>query len=85
MQLSYSRTIAPRDRGLADRVGNRTADILDDGTTTTTTTTKSLAYATNSNLYVGTTQGSTTLRSVVNDAAGNMLTDSTHPIRTARH
>ena len=81
-QLSYSRTIASRDRGLADRVGNRTADILDDGTTTTT---KSLAYATNSNLYVGTTQGSTTLRSVVNDAAGNMLTDSTHPIRTARH
>jgi len=35
-QLSYSRTIASRDRGLADRVGNRTADILDDGTTTTT-------------------------------------------------
>jgi hypothetical protein len=49
-QLSYSRTIASRDRGLADRVGNRTADILDDGTTTTT---KSLAYTTNSNLYVG--------------------------------
>jgi len=35
-QLSYSRTIASRDR-----VGNRTADILDDGTTTTT---KSLAF-----------------------------------------
>jgi hypothetical protein len=52
-------------------------------TFSTTTATKSLAYATNSNLYVGTTQGSTRLRSVVNDAAGNMLTDSTHPSSAA--
>jgi len=56
-----------------DGVGNRTGDVFNHGTTTTT---KVLGYPYNSNLYVGTTQGSTTLRSVTNDAAGNMITDT---------
>jgi len=55
-----------------DGVGNRTADIFNDNTTTTTRT---LGYPYNSNLYAGTTQGSTTLRTVTNDGAGNIITD----------
>jgi hypothetical protein len=54
-------------------VGNRTSDIFNDNTTTTT---KTLGYPYNSNLYVGTTQGSTTLRTVTNDGAGNIITDT---------
>ncbi|WP_175361142.1 RHS repeat-associated core domain-containing protein [Bradyrhizobium sp. STM 3843] len=55
-----------------DAVGNRTGDVFTVGSTTTT---KVLGYPYNSNLYVGTTQGSTTLRSVTNDGAGNIVTD----------
>jgi RHS repeat-associated protein len=55
-----------------DGVGNRTSDIFNDNTTTTT---KTLGYPYNSNLYVGTTQGSTTLRTVTNDGGGNVITD----------
>jgi RHS repeat-associated protein len=55
-----------------DGVGNRTGDIFTDGTTTTT---RVLNYPYNSNLYVGTTQDSTALRTVTNDGAGNIITD----------
>ncbi|MBV9978464.1 MAG: hypothetical protein JO365_00440 [Bradyrhizobium sp.] len=55
-----------------DGVGNRILDVFNDGTTTTS---KVLQYAANSNLYVGTTQGATALRTVTNDGAGNIVTD----------
>ncbi|WP_315759581.1 RHS repeat-associated core domain-containing protein [Bradyrhizobium sp. SZCCHNRI2007] len=55
-----------------DPVGNRTGDVFTNGTTTTT---RVLGYPYNSNLYVGTTEGTNTLRSVTNDGAGNIVTD----------
>lgn len=55
-----------------DAVGNRTGDVF---TVDSTTTTRVLGYPYNSNLYVGTTEGPTTLRSVTNDGAGNIVTD----------
>jgi RHS repeat-associated protein len=55
-----------------DGVGNRTADIFNDGSTTTT---KTLLYPYNNNRIAGVTQGSTTLRTITHDGAGNIVTD----------
>ncbi|MCD0419633.1 DUF6531 domain-containing protein [Rubrivivax sp. JA1024] len=55
-----------------DGVGNRTADIFNDGSTTTT---KSLQYPYNNNRIAGVAQGSTTLRTITHDGAGNIVTD----------
>jgi YD repeat-containing protein len=69
---------ATRRRGWAeltyyqDGVGNRTHDIFDNGTTTTT---KVLGYPSDKNLIADVTEGSTTLRTITHDGAGNIITD----------
>jgi RHS repeat-associated protein len=55
-----------------DGVGNRTHEILDDGTTTTTNV---LGYPSGSNRVESVTQGSTTVRSFTHDGAGNITAD----------
>jgi RHS repeat-associated protein len=59
-----------------DGVGNRTAYLYNNNTTTTTTT---LLYPYNSNQNVGETQGSTTIRTLGFDGAGNIITDTRGP------
>ena len=56
-----------------DGVGNRTYDILTQGSTTTTNI---LGYPYNNNLVSGITQGSTTVRAFSYDGAGNITTDN---------
>lgn len=56
-----------------DGVGNRTADIFNDGTTTTT---KSLTYPSTNNLVQSVTQSASTLRTFSYDGAGNIIADN---------
>jgi RHS repeat-associated protein len=55
-----------------DGVGNRTHEILDDGTSTTTSV---LGYPSGSNRVASVTHGSTTVRSFTHDGAGNITAD----------